>query len=94
MAARTNYGKTSSAERNSGRNPKGSEGDRRELKRIVSKNHRTTIAKVTAEINIHLEDPVYTNKNKKKAPEKLHKSNIHGTDTIAKLLITGNNAKM
>jgi len=89
MAAHTNYGETSSTERNSGRNPKRSEGDRRELKRIISKNHRTTIAKIRAELNTHLKDSVYT----KKAPEKLYKSNIHGTDAIAKLLITGNNAK-
>ena len=30
------------------------------LKRIVSKNHRITAAKVTAELNTHLEDPVFT----------------------------------
>jgi hypothetical protein len=30
------------------------------LKRIASKNHRTTAAKVTVELNIHLEDPVST----------------------------------
>jgi hypothetical protein len=28
------------------------------LRRTVSKNHRTTAAQVTAELNIHLEDPV------------------------------------
>jgi predicted transcriptional regulator len=33
MTAHTNYGKTSSTERNSGRNPKRSERDRRKLKR-------------------------------------------------------------
>jgi hypothetical protein len=44
-------GKTSSAERNSGKKPKQSERDRRTLKRIVSKNHRTTAAKVTAELD-------------------------------------------
>jgi hypothetical protein len=30
------------------------------LRRIVSENHRTTAAKVTAELNIHLEDHVST----------------------------------
>jgi len=30
------------------------------LKRIVSKNHLTTVAKMTAELNIHLQDPVST----------------------------------
>jgi len=58
MTAHINYGKTSSAERNSGRNPKRSEGDRRELKRIVPKNYRTTAAKVTAEFNSQLEDSI------------------------------------
>jgi hypothetical protein len=36
------------------------ERGRRTLRRIVPKNHRTTAAQVTAEINIHLEDPVST----------------------------------
>jgi hypothetical protein len=58
VTAYTDHGKTSSAERNSGRKPKVSKGDRRTLKRIVSENHRTTAAKVTAEFNTHLEDPV------------------------------------
>jgi transposase len=60
MAAYTNHGKTSSAKRNSGRKPKLSERDRRTLKTNVSKNHRTTAAKVTAELNIHPEDSVST----------------------------------
>jgi hypothetical protein len=29
------------------------------LRRIASKNHRTTAAQVIAELNIHLEDPVF-----------------------------------
>jgi hypothetical protein len=41
-----------------GGKPKLSERDRRILKGTVSKNHRTAVAKVTAELNIHLEDPV------------------------------------
>jgi transposase len=56
LKAYTNHGKTSSARRNSGRKPKLSETDHRILKRIASKNHRTTTAKVTAELNIQLED--------------------------------------
>jgi len=50
----TNHGKT--AERNSGRKSKLSGRDRRTLKRIVSINHRSTAAKVTAELHNHLED--------------------------------------
>jgi hypothetical protein len=48
------------------------------------KNHRTTAAQVTAELNIHLEDPVQW---------ELHKSNIHSRATIAEPLIPENNAK-
>ena len=55
MMTYTNHGRTSSAKRNSGQKPKLSERDRHTLKRIVSINHRSTAAKVTAEINIHLE---------------------------------------
>jgi len=57
MTAHTNRGKASSPERNGGRNPKLIERDRRTLKRIASKNH-STAARVTAELNIHREDPV------------------------------------
>jgi hypothetical protein len=89
MAAHTNYGKTSSPKRNSGRNSKRSEGDRRTLERIVSKNLRTTAPKVTAELSIHLEDPVSI----KTVRRELHKSNIHGRAAIAKILITENSNK-
>ena len=61
MTARTIHGKTPSAKSNSGRKPKLSEGDRRILKRVVSKIHITTALKVTAELSIHLEDRVSTN---------------------------------
>jgi transposase len=60
MKAYKNHGKTSSAKRNSGRKSKLSERDGRTLKRITSENQRTTAAKVTAELNIHLEDSVST----------------------------------
>ena len=59
------------------------------LKRMVSKNHGTTAAKVTAELSVHLEDPVST----KTVQQELHKSNIHGRAAIAKPLSTQNNAK-
>ena len=41
--------------RNSGQIQKLSERDRHTLKRIVTINHRSTAAKVTAELNIHLQ---------------------------------------
>jgi hypothetical protein len=34
--------------------------DHHTLRAIVSKNHRTTAAQVTAELNIYLDDPVST----------------------------------
>jgi hypothetical protein len=54
--AYTNHGKTS-ARRNSGQKPKLSARYRCTSKRIMSKNHRTTAAKMTAELNIHLGRP-------------------------------------
>jgi len=55
----------------------------------VSKDHRSAAAKLTAELNIHLEDPVST----KRVRRELHKSNIRGTAATAKPLITEDNAK-
>jgi predicted transcriptional regulator len=57
MSADMNHGKTTSANRNSERKSTFTERDHL-LRRIVSKNHRTTAVQVTAELNIHLEDPV------------------------------------
>jgi transposase len=58
MMAYTNHGKTSLAKKNRGRNPQLSERDCQALMTNVSKNYRTTAAKVKAEPNIYLEDPV------------------------------------
>jgi len=55
----------------------------------VSKNHGTTAVNLTAELNIHLEDPVFT----KTVRRELHQSNIHSRVAIAKPLIAENNAK-
>jgi hypothetical protein len=90
MLEYTNHGKTISAKRNSGRKSTLTERDRRTLKRIVSKNYRTTAAQVTAELNIHLYDPVST----KTVRLELHKTNIHGRAAVAKPLSTENNAQM
>jgi hypothetical protein len=65
VMAHTNHGNASSAERNSGWKPKLSARDCHTLKRIVSKNHRTTAAKVTAELSIYLEDCFYRNSPKR-----------------------------
>jgi transposase len=60
MSAYTNHGKTTSAKRNSGRKSTRTERDRRILRRIVSKHHRTTAAQVREELNIHPEYPIFT----------------------------------
>jgi len=74
MTSHTNHGKTSSGTRNSGRKQKISERYRRTSKRTVSRNRKTTRAKVIAELNIHLEDSVST----KTAPREINKCSIHG----------------
>jgi hypothetical protein len=58
MSAHMIPGKTS-AKSNNGRKSTLAERDRRTLRRTVPKNHRNTAAQVKAELNIHLEDPVY-----------------------------------
>jgi hypothetical protein len=84
MMAYSNHGKTSSTRRNSGRKLKLSERDHRTLKRTVSKDHRTALAKLTAEPNIHLED---------RFPQKeSDESFTNTTSATAKPLITENNA--
>jgi hypothetical protein len=57
----TNDEKISSAERNSDQKPKLSKRDHCTLKRTASKNHRTTAAKMKAELNIYLEDHFHKN---------------------------------
>jgi hypothetical protein len=75
--------------RNSGQKSTLTERDHLTLRRIVSKNH-TTAAQVTAELNIHLENPVST----KTVQCELHKSNIHSRAATAKTLIIKSNAQM
>jgi len=60
MTVYTNHGKTSSAKRNSGQKLKLSERILCILKRIVTKDHRTTAANMRVELFVHLEDPVST----------------------------------
>jgi hypothetical protein len=59
ISGHTNRGKTS-AKRKSRRKSTLTDRDRRTLRMIISKNHITTEAQVTAELNIPLEDPVST----------------------------------
>jgi transposase len=53
MPPYTNHWKTTSAKTNSGRKSTMTERDRRTLRRIISKNHRSTAAQVTAELNMY-----------------------------------------
>jgi hypothetical protein len=61
MMAYTNHGKTLSANWNSGQKPQISERDCCTLQRIVSNNHRTTAARMTAELIIHFADHLHKN---------------------------------
>jgi transposase len=85
MSAHTNHGNTTSVKRNSGRKSTLAERDCSILRRIFQKNHWTTSAQVTAEVNIHVED--------KTVRREIHKSNIHGRASIAKPLITENDVQ-
>jgi hypothetical protein len=66
------------------------ERDRCTLRKIVLKNHTTTAEQVTAELNIHHEDPVST----KTVQREIQKYSIHSRAAIAKPLITDCNAQM
>jgi hypothetical protein len=87
MSAYTNHGKKTLGKKNSGHTDR-----KRSLYtwKDCFEEHRTTAAQVTAELNIHPEDPVST----KTVLCELHKSNIYGRAAIAKPLITESNAEM
>jgi transposase len=53
MSAYTNHGKTASAKRKSGRKLNLTERDRRTLRRIASKNHRTTTPQMSCNRTEH-----------------------------------------
>ena len=89
ITAYTNHGKTSSAKGNSDQKPKLSERVHHTLKRIVCKTHRTTAANMTVELSVHLEDPVST----QAFDESFTNLTLYGRPSVAKLLITGNNAE-
>jgi hypothetical protein len=88
--AYTSRGKATSMKKSNGQKSTLTERGHCTLRRVVSKNHRTTAVQVTGELNIHLEDPVST----KTVRCELHKSNIHCRAAIAKPLITESNAQM
>ena len=88
LTAYRQHGNTTSAKENSGRKTKLSNRDRRVLKRIVTRKHKTTLSQITAEMNNHLQDPVST----KTIQRELHSVNIHGRVAIPKPLVTPRNA--
>ena len=67
-------GKTSSLKQNSGRKRKLSDRDRRTLKRIIRKEHKNTAWKITAELNDHLQIPVFSEFVRRE----LHKAGFYG----------------
>lgn len=88
MTAYTNLGKVSSAKHNSGRKSKLKDRDRRVLKRLVARNHKTTLPQITSEMNTHLQNPV----SMKTIQRELHAANIHGRVAIPKPLVSARNA--
>jgi transposase len=57
----THHGRTSSPKRNSHQKPELNERDHHTLKRIVTISHRSTAAKLTAELSVQLEDRFHKN---------------------------------
>lgn len=89
MTAYSKEGKTSSAKHNSGRKSKLTDRDRRALKRIVARKHKTTASQITSEMNTHLQEGVSV----KTIRRELHRANIHGRAAIPKPLVTPCNAR-
>lgn len=83
-------GKTKSDKHQRGRKNVLDDRDKRTLRRIVVRNKKTTAAKVTAELNATLTNPVST----KTVRRELHKQGISGRAAIPKPLITDRNAKI
>ena len=88
MTAYRRTEKTASDKHQRGRKCVLSDRDRRTLRRIVTKNKKTTAAKVTAELNVTLTNPVST----KTVRRELHKQGISGRAAIPKPLISDQNA--
>ena len=81
MTAFEKEGKTSSLKQNLGeKKRKLSDRDRRTLRRIVMKDHKTTAPKITAGLNDHLENAV----SSKKLRKGLHKAGFHERAAIRK----------
>ena len=80
MTAFKKEGKTSSLNQNTGGKRKLSERDRRTLTLTFGKEPSNTALKITAELNNHLEKPVFS----KTAGRELHKTGFHRRAAIRK----------
>ena len=74
------HGKTSSNRSNCGRTFELTDKDRHALKRIVGRKHRTNAAKVTAELNQHLNSQV----SNMPVRREINKAGSHGRAAIRK----------
>ncbi|GFV52849.1 transposable element Tc1 transposase [Trichonephila clavipes] len=81
----TNLDKVSFEKHNSGRKSKLKGRDRRVLKRIVTRKHKTTVPQITYEINIHFQNPV----SMQTIQRELYAANIHDRVAIPKPLGLG-----
>ncbi len=86
MSAYHHKVRTTSNKSNCWRKRKLSERDVRVLTQTVSKKHKTTVAQLTAELNVHLGSPVST----KCFHWELHRANVHRRAVIAKLSVMPN----
>ena len=75
-----NEGKISLQKQNSGRKQKLSDRGRCTLMRIVRKDYKNTVPKITAKLNNHLENPI----SLKTVRKGLHKARFHGRAAIRK----------
>ena len=79
--------KTSSTKHKSGRKSKLYEKNCWTLHRIIRKDRRTTMLKITSELNEHLQNPVYT----KTVCQELHKGTFQGRLPIRNPLFSQTN---
>ena len=73
-------GKISSLKQNSGRKRKLLDRNRRTLKRIVRKDLKNTVPKITVELNDHFKNPVSSKTVRREQP----KAGFHGRAAIRK----------
>lgn len=83
MTAYSKQGKTSFAKHSGGRKSRLTDSDRRVLRRIVARKHKSTASLITSKINTNLQEGVST----KTIRCELRAVNIHGRAAISKPLV-------